>query len=47
MIAGGAEASICRIGYAGFIACRAVSTGFNDNAGAGLRVPMTRTAMAS
>ena len=30
MVAGGAEASICRIGYAGFIACRAMSTGFND-----------------
>lgn len=30
MIAGGAEASICRIGYAGFIACRAMSTGFNE-----------------
>jgi 3-oxoacyl-[acyl-carrier-protein] synthase II len=30
MIAGGTEASICRIGYAGFIACRAMSTGFND-----------------
>ncbi|MFT3724412.1 MAG: beta-ketoacyl-ACP synthase II [Hyphomonadaceae bacterium] len=30
MVAGGAEASICRIGYAGFIACRAMSTGFNE-----------------
>ncbi len=30
MVAGGAEASICRLGYAGFIACRAMSTGFND-----------------
>ena len=30
MIAGGSEASICRIGYAGFIACRAMSTEFND-----------------
>lgn len=30
MVAGGTEASICRIGYAGFIACRAMSTGFND-----------------
>ncbi|MEQ1782428.1 MAG: beta-ketoacyl-ACP synthase II [Hyphomonadaceae bacterium] len=30
MIAGGAEASICRIGYAGFIACRAMSTSFNE-----------------
>jgi 3-oxoacyl-[acyl-carrier-protein] synthase II len=30
MIAGGAEASICPVGVAGFIACRAMSTGFND-----------------
>jgi 3-oxoacyl-[acyl-carrier-protein] synthase II len=30
MIAGGAEASVCRIGFAGFIACRAMSTGFNE-----------------
>ena len=31
MIAGGAEAAICPVGIAGFIACRAMSTGFNDN----------------
>ncbi len=30
MIAGGAENAICRIGYAGFAACRALSTSFND-----------------
>lgn len=30
MLAGGAEAAICRIGFAGFAACRALSTGFND-----------------
>ena len=30
MIAGGAESAICRIGIAGFIACKALSTGFND-----------------
>ena len=30
MLAGGAEASVCPIGIAGFIACRAMSTGFND-----------------
>lgn len=30
MIAGGAEAAIGRMGYAGFIACRAMSTHFND-----------------
>jgi 3-oxoacyl-[acyl-carrier-protein] synthase II len=31
MVAGGAEAAVCKIGIAGFIACRALSTGFNDN----------------
>ncbi|MGH6879502.1 beta-ketoacyl-ACP synthase II [Hypericibacter sp.] len=30
MVAGGTEASICRIGVAGFAAARALSTGFND-----------------
>ena len=30
MIAGGAEASVCPVGVAGFIACRAMSTNFND-----------------
>ncbi len=30
MVAGGAEAAVCRIGVAGFAACRALSTGFND-----------------
>jgi len=30
MLAGGTEAAICRIGIAGFVACRALSTGFND-----------------
>ncbi len=30
MVAGGAESPICRIGVAGFAACRALSTGFND-----------------
>ena len=30
MISGGAEAAICKIGIAGFIACRAMSTHFND-----------------
>ncbi len=30
MIAGGAEAAICRSGVGGFAACRALSTGFND-----------------
>ncbi len=30
MLAGGAEAAICRIGMAGFSACRALSTNFND-----------------
>jgi len=31
MVAGGAEASICKIGVAGFVAARAMSTGFNEN----------------
>ena len=30
MLAGGAEAAISRLGIAGFAACRALSTGFND-----------------
>jgi len=31
MIAGGAESSVVPVGIAGFVACRAMSTGFNDN----------------
>ena len=31
MVAGGSESPICRIALAGFAACRALSTGFNDN----------------
>jgi 3-oxoacyl-[acyl-carrier-protein] synthase II len=30
MVAGGTEAAISRLGIAGFIACKALSTGFND-----------------
>jgi 3-oxoacyl-[acyl-carrier-protein] synthase II len=30
MVAGGAEAAVCPIGIAGFVACRALSTRFND-----------------
>ncbi|MHA1157237.1 MAG: beta-ketoacyl-ACP synthase II [Alphaproteobacteria bacterium] len=30
MVAGGTESPVCRIGVAGFIACRALSTGYND-----------------
>jgi 3-oxoacyl-[acyl-carrier-protein] synthase II len=30
MVAGGAEAAVCKVGMAGFIACRAVSTDWND-----------------
>ena len=31
MVAGGAEAAVCRIGIAGFAAARALSTGYNDS----------------
>ena len=37
MVAGGAEAAICKIGIAGFIACRAMSTSFNDEPEKGSR----------
>ena len=37
MVAGGAESPICRIAMAGFAACRALSTGFNDNPTKGSR----------
>jgi 3-oxoacyl-[acyl-carrier-protein] synthase II len=30
MVAGGSESAVCRLGIAGFNACRALSTGFND-----------------
>ena len=30
MVAGGAEAAVCPLGIAGFVACRALSTGFNE-----------------
>ena len=30
MVAGGAEAAVCRLGLAGFAAARALSTGYND-----------------
>ncbi len=30
MLAGGAEAAICELGIAGFAACKALSTGYND-----------------
>jgi 3-oxoacyl-[acyl-carrier-protein] synthase II len=30
MVAGGAEATVCRLGIAGFNACKALSTGYND-----------------
>ena len=30
MVAGGGEAAICRLGIAGFVACRAMSTAYND-----------------
>ncbi len=31
MVAGGSESSVCRLGIAGFVACRALSTSFNDD----------------
>jgi len=31
MLAGGGEAAICKVGVAGFVAARAMSSGFNDN----------------
>lgn len=37
MVAGGAESPICRIAMAGFAACRALSTGFNDDPTRGSR----------
>ena len=37
MIAGGAEAAVCRIGMAGFAAARALSTNFNSQPKAGSR----------
>ncbi len=37
MVAGGAESAVNRIGLAGFAACRALSTNFNDNPKAGSR----------
>ena len=37
MIAGGAEAAICRLGMAGFAAARALSTGYNDDPQKGSR----------
>jgi len=37
MIAGGAEAAVCKLGIAGFVACRAMATGFNDRAQAASR----------
>lgn len=30
MVAGGGEAAICRLGIAGFVACRAMTTSYND-----------------
>ena len=45
MVAGGTESAICRLGIAGFAACRALSTGFNDTPEKGSRL-MTKTVTA-
>ena len=37
MVAGGAEAAICRLGIVGFIACKALSSGYNDTPEKGSR----------
>lgn len=37
MVAGGTESPICRLGIAGFVACRALSTHFNDEPQRGSR----------
>ena len=37
MVAGGAEAAICRLGIAGFAAARALSTSYNDDPGSASR----------
>ncbi|WP_442916040.1 beta-ketoacyl-ACP synthase II [Lichenihabitans sp. Uapishka_5] len=37
MVAGGAESAVNRLSFAGFCACRALSTGFNDRPEAGSR----------
>ena len=47
MLAGGAESPINRISMAGFAACRALSTGFNDTPDARPRGPTTGTATVS
>jgi 3-oxoacyl-[acyl-carrier-protein] synthase II len=37
MVAGGTESAVCRIGFAGFAACKALSTSFNDEPSKGSR----------
>lgn len=37
MVAGGAESAICRLGIGSFVACRALSTNFNESPTAGSR----------
>ena len=47
MVAGGTEAAVSRLGIAGFVACKALSTEVQRRAASAPRAPMTATATAS